>query len=235
MNTELRIRDFKRVVFFTGAGMSAASGIPTYRGKGGMWKEYDWQECACQKAFDLDPEKVWDFHNVRRLAVAACKPNAGHDLVARCEAVLPSVTVVTQNIDGLHQVAGSKRVHELHGSLWRVRCDDCGAVKDTRDVPFDDLRCGQGWWRPDIVWFGDALKEEVINSAAEAIGTCDLLVSIGTSAVVFPAAELPKLAAKFGATLIEINPEATALSHIYDVHMRSGASEALEILCEGLE
>ncbi len=235
MTTDLRIKDFKRIVFFTGAGLSAESGIPTYRGQGGLWHEYDWETYACQKAFDRDPAAVWKFHNMRRAAVAACAPNQAHLAIARCEALLPDVTVVTQNIDGFHPLVGSRNLFELHGSLWRVRCDTCGAIKDNRDLPFEDLRCGKGWWRPDIVWFGDHLREDVIEGASKAISACDLLVSIGTSGVVYPAAQLPRLAQRAGAVTIEINPEPTPMSDAYEVCLRMGASEAMALLCQGLD
>ena len=199
-----------------------------------MWHQYDWQQYACQKAFDRDPQAVWEFHNMRREAVAACRPNRAHEAIAQAEARLPEVAVVTQNIDGLHHQAGSERVHELHGSLWRVRCDALGLIEDNRDLPFEELRCGEHFWRPDIVWFGDSLRDDVITASARAIAACDLLVSIGTSAVVFPAAKLPMIAREAGATLIEVNPQQTPLSEIYDSCMRMKASEALDILSEGL-
>jgi len=224
-----RIADFERVVFFTGAGISAESGVPTYRGEGGIWKQYDYEAYACQVAFDAAPEKVWEFHNYRRALVAACAPNAGHALIARCEETLPQVTVVTQNIDGLHQLAGSRNVLELHGSLWRVRCAGCGRRHAGRESPFAELRCDRcgGWWRPDIVWFGDPLRAEVIREAVAAIAACDLLVSVGTSAVVYPAAALPLEARRAGATRVEINPEPTPMSDAYDVNLRGPATEML--------
>ncbi len=227
------LRDFERVVFFTGAGMSAESGVPTYRGKGGIWKEYDHQRYACQRAFDRDPAGVWEFHNYRRELVAACPPNDGHRLIARAEATLPHVTVVTQNIDGLHQLAGSERVYELHGSLWWVRCGS--ERRFSRDAPFDARRPDGRWWRPDIVWFGDTLREETVGKAIEAIRRCDLLVSIGTSAVVYPAAQMPLMARENGARLIEINPEETPVSAAYDTCVRAGATAALTALCAGLD
>ncbi|MFW5739822.1 MAG: SIR2 family NAD-dependent protein deacylase [Myxococcota bacterium] len=232
---DVLVKDFERVVFFTGAGMSAESGVPTYRGKGGIWKQYDYSSYACQDAFDADPDKVWEFHNYRRGLVGACAPNEGHRRIAQMEQARPATTVVTQNIDGLHQLAGSQRVVELHGSLWRVRCDRCGQRGTGRDAPLSQLQCSCGaWWRPDIVWFGDALVSEVIEAAVEAISQCDLLVSIGTSAVVYPAAQLPLLARKGGAKLVEVNPEATPMSDVYDVCVRASASEALAKMCAGL-
>lgn len=229
------VADFERVVFFTGAGMSAESGVPTYRGKGGIWGEYDYGDYACQPAFDRDPANVWDFHNFRRGLVGACEPNTGHRLIADAARKLPSAQVVTQNIDGLHQLAGSRDVIELHGSLWRVRCDACGARQEDRDAPKTELHCECGsWWRPDIVWFGDGLFQDVVMAAVEAIGGCDLLVSVGTSAVVYPAAQMPTIAKRAGARLVEINPEETPLSGGYDECLRGTATEMLEQLCRSL-
>ncbi len=231
-----QLAQFERVVFFTGAGMSAESGVPTYRGQGGLWKHYDYERYACQTAFDRDPEGVWDFHNYRRELVGACRPHRGHDVIVAAEQQLSRVTVVTQNIDGMHQLAGSTGVTELHGSLWRVRCDRCGETQSGYDSPLADLHCGGcgGWWRPDIVWFGDMLNEAVVQSAVSQISQCDLLVAVGTSAVVYPAAQLPQLAAKGGAVLVEINPEPTPMSALYHHHLRGPASEMLLAMAEGL-
>lgn len=212
--------------------MSAESGVPTYRGRGGIWKEYDYETYACQAAFDLDPRRVWEFHNYRRRLVASCEPNAGHRLVARAEAERPRVVVVTQNIDGLHQRAGSKNVIELHGSLWRTRCDRCGEREASDDAPLVDLQCRCGAFkRPDIVWFGDLLSSDVLRAASEAISEAKLFVAIGTSAIVYPAAELPRLAKRAGAVLVEINLEDTPLSGLYDHCMRGTASSMLAELC----
>ena len=226
------VRKHERVVFFTGAGMSAESGVPTYRGKGGIWKEYDYETYACQDAFDEDPARVWEFHNYRRKLVGACEANEGHRRIAQVQADRSGVTIVTQNIDGLHQLAGAKDVLELHGSLWRIRCESCGRSEVRRDAPLSKLHCDCGaWWRPGIVWFGDALDEEVVDAAVHAIRRCDLLVSIGTSAVVYPAAQLPLLARQAGARLVEVNPDPTPLSDAYHVHLRETASIALAKLC----
>jgi NAD-dependent deacetylase len=230
-----RARDFDRVVFFTGAGMSAESGVPTFRGRGGIWSSYHPEQIASQEAFDRDPERVWEFHNWRRGLVAACQPNDGHHLVAAAQRALPHVTVVTQNIDGLHQVAGATGVLELHGSLWRLRDQATGQLVDNRDVPLTDLKTPSGgYWRPDIVWFGDNLREDVIDAAMQAITSCQLLISIGTSAVVYPAAQMPLYAREAGATLVEINPEPTPISSIYHHCLREPATTALARLCHGI-
>jgi len=234
---EPRVLGHDHVVFFTGAGMSAESGVPTYRGKGGIWKQYDYEDYACQEAFERDPERVWEFHNYRRELVGKCEPNAGHRLVARCEERLPRVTVVSQNIDGLHQLAGSEQVLELHGSLWRLRCDACGWRGESREAPLEQPRCPdcQAFKRPDIVWFGDSLFPEVLRAVEQALTSCDLLIAIGTSAVVYPAAQMPLMAKQAGATLVEINPEPTPLSGAYDHRLRGTATEMLTMLCEGLD
>jgi NAD-dependent deacetylase len=229
----LRFRDFRRIVFFTGAGMSAESGIPTYRGKGGLWAEYNYEDYACQRAFEAKPEHVWDFHDKRRAAVQACEPNPGHRIVAAVQDAYPDSVVVTQNIDGMHQRAGARDVIELHGSLWRVRCDPDNVVREDRSVPMEPRRCAcGGYWRPDIVWFEDQLDHRVVRRAREALESCDLLVSIGTSAVVYPAAELPRIAVLHGAVTVEINLEDTAASHLYQHRLRGKASEVLAKLAD---
>jgi NAD-dependent deacetylase len=152
--TAPRFRDFQRIVFFTGAGLSSESGIPTYRGRGGMWNEYNYEDYACQRAFDRAPEKVWDFHDKRRAAVAACAPNAGHELIAQIQRDKPATTIITQNIDGLHARAGGRDIVELHGSLWRVRCDRERTIREDLSVPMSSRKCTcGGYLRPDIVWF----------------------------------------------------------------------------------
>lgn len=223
-----RLADFERIVFFTGAGLSVESGIPTYRGKGGVWAEYDYEDYACQRAFDRDPEKVWDFHDKRRAAVAKCEPNDGHRIIAQVQAEKPGTAVITQNIDGLHGRSGAKDVVELHGSLWRVRCDDCNVVRPDTSVPMTPRKheCG-AYYRPDIVWFEDSLDSRNLRRAEELLSTCDLLVSIGTSGVVYPAADLPRIAVRARAVSIEINLEDTPVSHLYQHRLRGTASEML--------
>ncbi len=221
-------RQYERIVFFTGAGMSAESGVPTYRGRGGVWSQYRWEEFACQEAFDGDPEKVLKFHELRRAAVLACMPHAGHAAIAALEKRHPGVTVVTQNIDGMHQRAGSAKVIELHGSLWRLRCPEHGIAEDIGEK-YRHYRCEKcgNWLRPDIVWFGDMLDQYVTSAAVAAIRSCDLFVSIGTSGVVYPAAGFPSYAKANGARCIEINPEANEMSSLYDESIREPAGKAL--------
>lgn len=227
---------YEHIVFFTGAGLSSESGIPTYRGAGGIWAEYDYQSYACQRAFDRDPAKVWDFHDKRRGRMAAAEPAAAHRIIAAAQRTHPQVAVVTQNIDGLHQRAGAREVIELHGSIWRVRCGCPGGAQEDLGAPIAERRCPAcgRWKRPDIVWFEDAMQPAPIERAIAAIGNCDLLISIGTSGAVYPAAELPRAASLRGARCIEINPEETPVSAWYDTHLRTGASDALAALFPGL-
>ena len=224
----INTRQYKHIIFFTGAGMSAESGVPTYRGRGGIWNQYRWEEYACQEAFDTQPEKVLKFHELRRAAVLACKPHAGHTILAALEKIHPGITVVTQNIDGMHQRAGSRNVIELHGSLWRLRCLCDGLSEDTGEK-YRNYRCDKcgNWLRPDIVWFGDALHPDVLNKAVTAIRRCDLFVSIGTSGVVYPVAGFPRFARENNARCIEINPEANDMSFLYDEVIRDTAGKAL--------
>ncbi|MGV8080601.1 MAG: NAD-dependent deacetylase [Syntrophales bacterium] len=226
--TQIRPGDHRRIVIFTGAGMSAESGVPTYRGAGGVWSSYRWEEYACQDAFDDDPEKVLRFHELRRKSVLACLPHAGHEVVARLEREHPQVTVVTQNIDGMHQRAGSRQVLELHGSLWRLRCPQHGIREDIGEN-YRRYRCEEcgGWLRPDIIWFGDMLDPYVMGRAAEAVRSCDLFVSIGTSGVVWPAAGFPQAARDGGAICVEINPEANEMSFLYQESIRGKAGDVL--------
>jgi NAD-dependent deacetylase len=227
------LKFFNHIAFFTGAGLSAESGIPTYRGRGGIWRQYNYEDYACQRAFERDPEKVWDFHDKRRERVAACGPNEGHRIISEVLRAKPNSCVVTQNIDGLHQRSGvdAAKVIELHGSLWRVRCDREGKVVANHQMPISPRRCACGaYWRPDIVWFEDMLDPRVLDRARDALAACDAIVSVGTSAMVYPAAELPRIAMANGALSIEINPEETPASHLYQFQIRKSASEALAML-----
>ncbi len=223
------INKFKRIVFFTGAGMSAESGVPTYRGEGGVWHEYNWREYACQEAWETDPEKVFDFHDLRREEALKCFPHKGHEVITAIQEVHANVLVVTQNIDGMHQRAGSNNVIELHGSIWRVRCDREGWVKDDLNHgPFEKRKCDCGaCLRPDIIWFSDMLDPDTVRQADAAVSQCNLFISIGTSGVVWPAAGYPQLAKSTGALCIELNPQPSEQSLIYDRVYKGKAGELL--------
>ena len=210
--------------------MSAESGIPTYRGDGGIWNEYKWQDYACQSAFKINPRAVLDFHELRRVEARKCSPHTGHLIISDIQRYYSRTTVVTQNIDGMHQRAASSNIIELHGSLWRMKCivenktflDDYNAIYKRRKC-----ECGD-YLRPDIVWFNDRLNSSVVTQSLELISNCDLFVSIGTSASVWPAAGYPKIAKESGAQCIEINLEDTQASYIYDFNLRTSASEGLQ-------
>jgi len=220
--------EYERIVFFTGAGMSAECGVPTYRGKGGIWHQYNWEDYACQEAFETNPEKVLDFHELRRRTLVTCEPHAGHHVITTLEKTHPGIHIVTQNIDGMHQRTGSRRVIELHGSAWRLRCVRHG-VREDHGETYERRRCEHCglWLRPDIVWFGDALDPQVVQSALEIIGGCDLFIAVGTSGVVWPAAGFPAVARRNGARCVEINPEPGELSGLYDDVIREPAGNAL--------
>ncbi len=225
----LDILKYERIVFFTGAGLSADVGIPTYRGRGGIWHKYRYEDYACQRAFDKDPEKVWDFHEARREFIGGKKPSEGHTIIAEIERKKPGTWVITQNIDGLHQQAGSRNVLELHGSLWRVRCDREGKVFENRDIPLRSRKCTCGaYLRPDIVWFEDPLNQEAIFRAIQLISDCDILISVGTSGVVYPAAQLPVYAIQRGVPCVEINIEQTVVSYLYTHTIHGPASDCLK-------
>ena len=219
------------LVVLTGAGISAESGVPTFRGEEGLWGDYSPQELATLAAFRRDPHLVWSWYAWRRKLIAACEPNAAHRTLAEMEQALPDVTLVTQNVDGLHQAAGSGRVLELHGNVWRLRCMRCGRIEEDHRVPLPDLppHCSacDGLLRPDVVWFGESLPREVLDAAWAAAGRCGTMLVIGTSALVEPAASLPLVAVRKGAGLVEINPQVTPLSkHAHQV-LREPAGEAL--------
>jgi len=222
-------QDYERVLFFVGAGMSAESGVPTYRGAGGIWEEYRFEDYACQRAFDRNPEQVLDFHEMRRSAARRCLPHPGHASLADLQHRRSGVRVVTQNIDGLLQRGGIAVDAELHGSLWRLRCPIHGIFEDDTDGPYTRRRCAdcQSILRPDITWFEDAVNDAMFRRAAALIRETDLFVAVGTSGVVWPAAGFTRLAKQSGAYLIEINPEDTEATPLFDLVIRAPASQAL--------
>ncbi len=228
-----RLRFASRVVVLTGAGASEESGIPTFRDpQSGLWAKYDPMVLATAEAFAQNPKLVWDWYEWRREVRRSTQPNAGHYALAQMQELFPHLVVVTQNIDGLHRLAGSRDVIELHGNLQRNRCSRENIVVDRTDArPTDDgmlacPNCG-ALIRPDVVWFGETLPRDAIERAFQEARQCDVFFSIGTSAVVEPAASLPRLAKSSGAFLVEINPNETPISGIADVVVRSKAGEAL--------
>lgn len=206
------LRSARRIAVLTGAGVSAESGIPTFRdAQTGLWAKYDPQDLATPQAFRRDPRLVWEWYAWRRELVSRAAPNPAHLALAEIERRAPQLTLITQNVDGLHQQAGSRNVIELHGNIARVKCFEENVVVEswdaTGDVPPRCPRCG-GPLRPDVVWFGEALPLDALAAAREAATTCDLFFSIGTSGAVEPAASLPFMALRSGATVAIVNPEA---------------------------
>lgn len=232
--SQLLNRRFEHIVVFSGAGMSADSGIPTFRsGSNGLWGEFDPQQLATPDAWRRDKETVWGWYEWRRGQVMAAMPNPGHVAVARLQREF-GAQVVTQNVDDLHERAGVEGALHLHGSLFAARCDRCGTRASLKDPPPEAQRrlapptcaaCGHGSVRPGVVWFGEQLDDEVVNAAAQRIADCDLLLIVGTSGVVHPAAGMVRLAPK-DAVIVEINPQpgevAAKLSHRWQTTAAAG-------------
>jgi NAD-dependent deacetylase len=240
----------KSICILTGAGVSAESGIKTFRDAGGLWEDHAIEKVATPEGFAEDPKLVWEFYNARRKAADVAAPNTAHIALARLELSLKRkpkksgtsngngtghrkpepVTVLTQNIDGLHQQAGSRNVIELHGSIWKVRCTGCGVV--SRDFPVELPilpRCGEcgSLLRPHVVWFGEQLEADILDEADRALLACDLFLVVGTSAVVQPAASYPFHAARRGVPVIEVNKEKTPVSEIAALSLIGLAGEIL--------
>jgi len=224
------LRGSARVVALTGAGVSAESGLPTFRGRDGWWRRLDPSILATPEAFERDPRLVWEWYEHRRRCALATQPNDAHRALAALESSVPLFDLVTQNVDGLHQRAGSKRVVELHGNLTRARCvGDCGTV-ELPPTPLDTLppRCSCGQLlRPDVVWFGEALPPDALRRAFEAAAACDVLLVVGTSALVYPAADVPRHALSTGCYVVEVNPEPTPLSQLVHATFRERAAAVL--------
>lgn len=224
----------RRVVVLTGAGFSAESGVPTFRGPQGLWRQFRPEELATPEAFARDPRLVWEWYEWRRGLVAQARPNPGHEALVRLEARVPEFLLATQNVDGLHQLAGSQRMSELHGSIWRLRCCGCGDERLDRAHPLPELppRCGGcgGLLRPGVVWYGESLPLEALQAAVEAARACDLAIVAGTSAVVYPAAGVATAALQAGRPVLEINPERTELSGLVAVSLRARSGEVLPLL-----
>lgn len=223
------VQGVKRIAVLTGAGVSAESGIPTFRAHGGFWRSKRFQDLATPEGFERDPKFVWEWYEERRRGIAATRPNAGHEALVRIEERTPDFTLITQNVDGLHDAAGSKNVIRLHGDIWMLRCTKCGAERISREA-LNDLppycECG-GMLRPGVVWFGEDLPPGATERAADAARRAEVLIVAGTSAQVYPAAGLIPLALRSGATVIEINPEETDFSGEVTVALRGKSAEIL--------
>ncbi len=223
-----KLRQAEKIVFVTGAGISQESGIPTFRGKDGFWRKYDPMKLATIDAFYEDPKLVWEWYEERRKNILDANPNPGHVSIAELEKH-KRISVLTQNIDGLHQRAGSSHVYELHGSIITIKCTVCN-FKDQITAKFSELpplcKCGN-MLRPDVVWFGEALPQDVWGSAMEEASSCDIMIVVGTSLAVSPANLLPVYAKQSGATMVEVNIENTPMSSSMDLSLRTSAAKAL--------
>lgn len=226
----------RHVAVLTGAGVSAESGIPTFRGaQTGLWAQYDPMQLATEHGFRADPALVWGWYAWRRGLVAQAAPNAGHRALAAAEARFDRVSVITQNVDGLHARAGSTAPIELHGNIMRTVClERCGFSEARPDrlpsgTPPRCPRCGS-WLRPDVVWFGEMLDPQTLADAVAEADACSVMLVVGTSGLVHPAAGLPAAAKQAGATVITVNPEPTELDGIAAVRVRGKAAEVLPLL-----
>ncbi len=228
------------VMAFTGAGISRESGVPTFRGDHGIWQQNDPEEVATLRGFENDPAKSWRFHEKLRHVCREAAPNPAHLALAWVETAVgdeASVPIVTQNIDGLHQAAGSTNVVELHGSCHRMVCTECDFHTDDLPEQFESLppicECG-ALLRPDVVWFGEQLPSDMMAQAQRWARKAGVVLSIGTSATVQPAASLPVMAMRSGGDVVEINPETTPLSPVADIALHGAAGDVLPQLAEAL-
>ncbi|WP_321350361.1 NAD-dependent deacylase [Halopseudomonas oceani] len=239
-----RVRDAQHVVVFTGAGVSAESGIATFRDAlSGLWSRFDPMRLATPEAFEDDPELVWGWYEWRRMQVLSTQPNPGHLAIAELAKRVPKLTLVTQNVDDLHERAGSTEVLHLHGSLHQPRCSQCAApfsmppeppvepAEGRRLAPPCCERCG-GEVRPGVVWFGESLPVDALEAAFAAAAECDLLLSVGTSGVVYPAAQVPEVALRAGAAVVHVNPQPQALGGRHEWLLAGAAGEVLPSLLQ---
>ncbi len=224
--------EVRAVAVLTGAGVSAESGVPTFRGPGGLWHNYRAEDLATPRAFHRDPKLVWEWYDWRRGLIGACEPNAAHRTLAEMETHFDDFVLITQNVDGLHRLAGSRNIVELHGNIWGMRCTrNCRSNWQDYTVPLPEVPpicpdCG-ALARPDVVWYGESLPGEALEAAWAASRRCQLLLVVGTSAMVQPAASVPLSALQRGAYVIEINPQPTPLSGAVDEIIRKPAAVAL--------
>jgi len=237
-NLLARLRGDASVAVLTGAGISAESGLPTFRGAGGWWKNYRAEDLATPEAFQKNPRLVWEWYNHRRDLVRQHAPNPGHFALARLESFCKTFALITQNVDGYHQRAGSANVSELHGNIMKSRCSGCGheceaGAENWKDgLPYCSCNA---LYRPGVVWFGEALSAAVLRDAFITAENCQVFFAIGTSSVVYPAAALPQLAHERGAYVVEINDEATPLTPRASEFLQGRAGEILPTLVKFIQ
>jgi len=227
-----------KVVVLTGAGISAESGVPTFRGEDGLWKKFRPEELATFEAFIANPKLVWEWYKYRRELIENVKPNPAHYALVEFQKYFKDLALITQNVDGLHQRAGCVNVVELHGNIKRNKCTQCDKKTETLEFKTDEMpprcECG-GKIRPDVVWFGEMLPQDAVRTAFEVSSSCDLFFSVGTSAVIHPAASLPLMAKRAGAYLVEVNLEPTELSNLSDELLLGKAGEIMPFIAENFK
>jgi NAD-dependent deacetylase len=232
---ERALAEARHVAVLTGAGVSAESGVPTFRSAGGLWAQYDPVRLATFEAFSQDPDLVWSWYSWRRGIIRGVQPNPGHYSLAEAATLFPAFSLITQNVDDLHRRAGSKDVHELHGNIERSRCIDCAREFDGDEAPPSETAphcdCG-GLIRPGVVWFGEAMPEAELTFAQDCARNCDLFLTIGTSGLVYPAAALPSIAKQHGAYVVEINPEPSAIARQLDECIAAPSGVVLPMILE---
>ena len=223
-----RLARARTVTVLTGAGISADSGVPTFRGADGLWQNFRPEELASPEAFARDPHLVWEWYNWRREFIAGKTPNAAHLALVELERHIEHFWLITQNVDGLHPAAGSQKLSEIHGNIWKVRCTTCGTISPNHDIPISIpphcSTCG-GLLRPHIVWFGESLDPQDLDWSYTALHACEVLLIIGTSGIVYPAASFAPMAKDRGAYVIEINLDPTPHSDLVDLAIQERAKD----------
>ncbi len=225
----------KTLLVLTGAGVSKESGIPTFRGKDGLWKNFDATQLATPDAFSRDPKLVWEWYNWRRIIIMKAKPNPAHFGIKKLEDLIPDFLLVTQNVDDLHREAGSRKMVEMHGNIFRTRCVKCGDIKFDKKVfkeeelPPKCEKC-EGLLRPDVVWFGEPIPLDVLSKIQEFSEKASAILVVGTSALVYPAAYIPFIIKQRGGKVFEINPDITPVTQIADISIRGKAGEVFNSL-----
>ncbi|TKB82225.1 MAG: NAD-dependent deacylase [Nitrospira sp.] len=228
-----RLARAQSVVVLTGAGISADSGVHTFRGADGLWRNFRAEDLATPEAFARDPRLVWEWYNWRRELIATTRPNPAHHALVEMERRAQRFWLITQNVDGLHRDAGSETLSEIHGNIWMVRCTGCGQISENRQVPIPILpSCSacQGLLRPHIVWFGESLAQRDLDQSDAALESCEVMLIIGTSGVVYPAASFAPVAKQAGAFVAEVNLDPTPNSDLVDVTIRGRASDTVPLL-----
>ena len=228
------VENANNIVILTGAGISAESGIPIFRGDQGLWKDIRPEDIATPEAFAKDPKFVWEWYDLRRQTIIEAEPNPGHYALVELENKKEGFTLITQNIDGLHKRSGNKNIIEMHGNIWQMRCTKCGHIYFDYEVPLKQLppsckKCGE-MTRPNVVWFGEMIEMSLIDKVLKAIEECHVMLIVGTSGVGGPAASMGLVAKQTDKTVIEINPEETPSSGLYDIVIREKSGGILPLL-----